>query len=451
MSFLESLFGSFTDSDDSSSASVQHPCSNCPSNCAVYPEACPVCQPYKEKMIDALYNVEHKDEILAKYEVVGTSDAAATGFITCPYCGGQSANPYVCEYCDSKLQDGSAKIKVSSARDLPNPVLDAQDIIFERYEAVSSFVDDNEDGLLDGIFGTSSGQRSGSFLGSIFSLFTGTDEEVDNMGCKMTEAEIEQMADTYGVSVSSYLAGLDNGIYSTLSAKKREDELKAQYQNQSTMADGMGGGLGMGLGAAGLAALLGSSFTGMGSQSSGYGDLFGGSGYDTLFGEPQSTTYRSATRSPGNYPPPPPQQTRKTVQTQPVKTQPAKPQTTHNNPANAKVRDANFVRTQKQATPAFTTKTAAAPVQKAAPQRTATPQRAIPPQRTAAETRGTTAPRPTSANRTAPVGTAKKVLQQPTPQKTAPRAPQRTAPAPNKARPASPIKPGPRGGSGRSL
>ena len=116
MSFLESLFGSFTDSDDSSSASVQHPCSNCPSNCAVYPEACPVCQPYKEKMIDALYNVEHKDEILAKYEVVGTSDAAATGFITCPYCGGQSANPYVCEYCDSKLQDGSAKVKVSSAR-----------------------------------------------------------------------------------------------------------------------------------------------------------------------------------------------------------------------------------------------------------------------------------------------------------------------------------------------
>ena len=146
MSFLESLFGDWSDSSESSRSAVSHPCSNCPSNCAIYPAACSVCQPYKEKLIDALYNVDHKDEILAKYEVVGTTDASS-GFVTCPYCGAQSANPYVCEYCDSKLQEGSAKIKVASAKDLPNPVLDAQDLIFERYDAISNFVDSNESGL----------------------------------------------------------------------------------------------------------------------------------------------------------------------------------------------------------------------------------------------------------------------------------------------------------------
>ena len=42
--------------------SVQHPCSNCPSTCAIAPDACDECKVYKEKLIDALYNVEHLDD-----------------------------------------------------------------------------------------------------------------------------------------------------------------------------------------------------------------------------------------------------------------------------------------------------------------------------------------------------------------------------------------------------
>ena len=170
------------------------------------------------------------------------------------------------------------------------------------------------------------------------------------MGCKMTEDEINQMAKTYGVSVSSYLAGLDNGIYSTLSAKQREDELKKQWENQQTMNSGMGSGLGMGLGAAGLAALLGSSFSSM-SGSSNYGDLFGTG--ESMFGQPQQV-YRTTSAPRRTQTPPPPQ---------PRVVREAPQHRTSNNPGLEKVRENAARQRQAQQRPTFGSKTVgAAPV-----------------------------------------------------------------------------------------
>ena len=50
MSVLENLFSSLT---GGSSQASEHPCSNCPSDCPIAGEACPVCQPYKEKLVEA--------------------------------------------------------------------------------------------------------------------------------------------------------------------------------------------------------------------------------------------------------------------------------------------------------------------------------------------------------------------------------------------------------------
>ena len=236
MSFLKNLFGEIS---SGSTSTVEHPCSNCPSFCSICPDACSVCKPYKEKMIDAIYNVEHKDEILAKYEVTGTT-ASEDKKVVCPACGGTSANPYECEYCGTKLSEGTEKIQVASAKDLPNPVLDAQDIIFDRYNAISQYVDNNK-GLLDSLL------DGNGLFSSVLNAFAGvtSGSSQDAMGCKMTEDEINDMANYYGVSVSAYLTGLDNGKYHTLTAKNTE----SAYANQ-----GSSSGLGLGAGLAGLAA-----------------------------------------------------------------------------------------------------------------------------------------------------------------------------------------------------
>ena len=252
MSLLDKLFGLFSDGTDSSSTVVEHPCSNCPSSCSIAPAACSVCQPFKEQMIDAIYRVEHKDEILEQYEVAGIS--AQEGAVVCPHCGGTSDNPYICDYCGSKLQDGSGKIKVASAADLPNPVLEAQDIIFRRYDAVRGYVGaDSGYGYEDAL----SGVGSQGLLSSIFSAFMGTSSSSDSysIGNRMTEEEIKEMADYYDVSVSEYLTGLDNGKYLTLSNKttaaKAEETYTSTHQTTSSsggLSDltGLAGAMGIG-------------------------------------------------------------------------------------------------------------------------------------------------------------------------------------------------------------
>ena len=273
MSILETLFGGLFGDDDESvqETAVERPCSNCPGSCSIAPSACSVCQPYKEQMIDAIYWVEHKDELLSRYEVTGNT--ATQGAVVCPHCGGHSDNLYVCDYCGSRLQEGNGKIQVASASEIPNPVLEAQNIIFDRYEAVKNFEGADEAyGLVDAL----SGIGSQGLLSSIFDALLGSSADNDSktIGNKMTESEINEMADYYKVSVAEYLNGLDNGKYLTLSNKKTAAAAEAQY-TQSNTSSSAGGSLsdlsGLG-GAIGLGSLL-----------------FGGSSYNYNAARPQQS------------------------------------------------------------------------------------------------------------------------------------------------------------------
>ena len=292
MSILESIFnGLFGDyeTESATTTAVEHPCSNCPSNCQLYPQACSVCQPYKEQMIDALYWVDHKDELKDQYEVVGVNNMN-TGSTICPYCGGPSNDPYVCEYCGSQLQEGTGKIRVASAADIPNPVLNAQDIIFDRYNAVSGFAGADS---AYGLEGALSGVNSEGLLSSIFNALLGAEESSGSaisIGNKMTEKEIESMADFYDVSVSQYLDGLDNGKYFTLSNKditvKAEESYVSSNSSYSDSLFGFGS-LGSGTGLAGA--------MGLGSL------LFGGDKYNKTAAKDYNPNYSYMYTSPRKY------------------------------------------------------------------------------------------------------------------------------------------------------
>lgn len=220
---------------------VQRPCRNCPSACAIAPDACDECKEYKEKLIDALYNVEHLDAFYDRYEVTGAAAAPTTGTLNCPYCGGPSgAALTVCEYCGMQLREGSGKIQVASASEIPNPILEAQDLIFARRAAVSKYEKEESGGLLGGL------------LEAAANLMGGGDN--DAFGNKMTEDEIKETAAAYRVSVSSYLNGLDNGTHLTKSAKARADSAAAASHGMNGAAYGAAGA---GIGMAGAAAMFG--------------------------------------------------------------------------------------------------------------------------------------------------------------------------------------------------
>lgn len=227
---LEKITGLDLDGSDSEKKTVERPCANCPSDCAIAGTACTICEPYKKKLIDAVYHVDHLEEYYAQYEVVSKPQAAAGSTTHCPRCGANSSDPYICEYCGSKLSDepvSSGKIQVSAASEIPNPITQAQDIIWERYAAV---------------VGKSASEKtsSGSFLSDLFSQIIGTSDETDSdsaLGAKMSEAEIKEAAALYKVSVGDYLTGLDNGKYLTLSGKKEAD---AQGESASLSPASMG-------------------------------------------------------------------------------------------------------------------------------------------------------------------------------------------------------------------
>ncbi|MBR6088467.1 MAG: hypothetical protein IKP86_00940 [Anaerolineaceae bacterium] len=239
--FLEKVTG--LDLDGSDKKVVERPCSNCPSNCAIAGEACTLCEPYKKKLIDTIYHVNNIDEFRAQYEVVSNVQSVPSGgTITCPRCGGPSANHYVCDYCGAKLTDQpapSGKIQVSSASEIPNPIMDAQNIIYDRYNAIVKKY-------------TAQKPSSGSFWSNLISEFLGTEGESEDspLGAKMSEAEIKEAAALYRISVGDYLTGLDNGKYLTLNAKKEAD--KAGRSGWSPESAGIAGVAGIGMIASGL-------------------------------------------------------------------------------------------------------------------------------------------------------------------------------------------------------
>ena len=231
--FFKSLFGI-----KDKKKQVDLPCSNCPSGCSIAPEACEVCKPYKTQLLDVLYYADDIDAFRARYEVVGES--ASSGTYECPYCGAPSANPYTCEYCGMSIKEDNGKIRVARASDIPNPILQAQDIIWERYENIVDGYDDDE--------------SSGGLLSAIAELFTGSsyNSQGNPLGSKMSEADIKEAAKLYGVKISEYLTGLDNGRYKTLKAKKQEDAYSSFTSSSSSSFSNAGSGLGLGTAALGL-------------------------------------------------------------------------------------------------------------------------------------------------------------------------------------------------------
>ena len=238
--FFKSLFGI---KDEKKPADL--PCSNCPSGCSIAPEACEVCKPYKTQLLDVLYYADDIDAFRARYEVVGES--ASSGTYECPYCGAPSANPYTCEYCGMSIKEDNGKIRVARASDIPNPILQAQDIIWERYENIVDGYDDDE--------------SSGGLLSAIAELFTGSsyNSQGNPLGSKMSEEDIKEAAKLYGVKISEYLTGLDNGRYKTLKAKKQEDAYSSFTSSSSSFSNA---GSGLGLGAATLGLFSMPTFTG---------------------------------------------------------------------------------------------------------------------------------------------------------------------------------------------
>lgn len=238
--FFKSLFGI---KDEKKQADL--PCSNCPSGCSIAPEACEVCKPYKTQLLDVLYYADDIDAFRARYEVVGES--ASSGTYECPYCGAPSANPYTCEYCGMSIKEDNGKIRVVRASDIPNPILQAQDIIWERYENIVDGYDDDE--------------SSGGLLSAIAELFTGSsyNSQGNPLGSKMSEEDIKEAAKLYGVKISEYLTGLDNGRYKTLKAKKQEDAYSSFTSSSSSFSNA---GSGLGLGAATLGLFSMPTFTG---------------------------------------------------------------------------------------------------------------------------------------------------------------------------------------------
>ena len=223
MSILSSLLQQLINPDTEETV-IERPCSNCPSSCAIAQAgACPECEPFKRQLIDQVYNISHLEEYYARYEVTGTAADSVSGTVICPVCGARSANHYVCEYCDSRIADAPAsagKIQVERASDIPNPIMEAQDIIFERYDTV--------------IRKYTSSKGSRSILGDLFDALTGSDDDEDSsLGAKMSEAEIKEAAELYKMSVGDYLTGLDNGTCLTLKGKKAADH-QAQFSTAAS-------------------------------------------------------------------------------------------------------------------------------------------------------------------------------------------------------------------------
>ena len=227
MGTLGNILSNLLNFNDDTESGDAKPCKNCPSTCELYPDSCELCKPFKEKLIDQLYDVEHLEEFQARYEIVDPALQAA-GTLTCPCCGGPNpAAAYTCEYCEAQLRESSGKIQVSSAKDIPDPIQLAQDTIFERRKTVCQSTGNSTD-ILEGIS----------------QLLSGKDG--DDFGERMANEEIEQTAESYGVSVSAYLQGLDNGKYLTASAKKLQQSQTAAASVGTVAAGGAAVGYGAG-------------------------------------------------------------------------------------------------------------------------------------------------------------------------------------------------------------
>ena len=187
------------------------PFPTCPKGCYIFPEACDECSKYKKQLSEYLHLVENLEEYYGRFSIDPTASKEGEG--TCYFCGAPvGLKNTKCEYCDSILNSTNTVIRIQSKDCIPNPILQAEQIIYERYRMAEIYQKKKgSGGLVKGLLGM--GMIAGNKMNDFSTL--------------MTTEEIQKMATTYGVSVKAYLEGLDCGKYLTLAGKTNSDALNA--------------------------------------------------------------------------------------------------------------------------------------------------------------------------------------------------------------------------------
>lgn len=187
----------------------EKPYSTCPPMCFIAPEACGECKTYKEALREALLDVEDLEAYYSNF--VLDPDAMPGGERECWYCGAPAlASSRECEYCGSELGNGRSLVRVRSKEDVPDPIAKATNIIYERQKMAARYQKEKgSGGLLKGLLGL--GQMAG--------------QKMNAFDKPMTVLEVKETAQAYGVSVVTYLSGLDTGTYLTKAGKANQEAM----------------------------------------------------------------------------------------------------------------------------------------------------------------------------------------------------------------------------------
>lgn len=198
----------------------EHPFSSCPSACIIAPDCCEECAKLKAQVKQAVYYVNNEDEYYAQFEVCETVSETER---RCPSCGAPLDEQDVeCEYCGADLSAGNKRIRVRSKQDIPSPIKEAYNKIHARqmYIITEQKKRTTGGGLLKGVINS---------LGNMSNQLNAVEKT-------MTLAEIETAANEYGVSVGTYLEGLDDNTYLTIYGKRALEQLERQREENRRRA-----------------------------------------------------------------------------------------------------------------------------------------------------------------------------------------------------------------------
>lgn len=198
----------------------EKPYSTCPVGCFIAPEACEECKRYKEALKEVLEDVEDLEAYYSNF--VLDPDAMPGGERECWYCGAPALGvSRECEYCGANLGNGKSLIRVQSKDEIPDPIAKATDIVYERQKMAARYQrEKGSGGLLKGLLGMS----------GIATMKLGAFDK------PMTVQEVKETAQSYGVSVVTYLAGLDTGTYMTKVGKanlEAMNQISRQMEQQT--------------------------------------------------------------------------------------------------------------------------------------------------------------------------------------------------------------------------
>lgn len=198
----------------------ERPYSTCPMGCFIAPEACEECKSYKESLKKVLEDVENLEAYYSNFVV--DSDAMPGGERECWYCGAPALGvSKECEYCGSNLGNGKSLIRVQSKSEIPDPIATAINIIYERQRMAARYQKEKgSGGLLKGLLG----------MGGMAAM------KMNAFDKPMTVQEVKETAQSYGVSVGTYLSGLDTGAYLTKAGKTNQEMMNKINQQMEKNA-----------------------------------------------------------------------------------------------------------------------------------------------------------------------------------------------------------------------